>query len=202
LRGEVIFTMKDARRFSVMEALQRRSMNNREAAMVLNLSVRQIKRIKKKVKKDGLDGVIHGNTNRPSARAFAFKNQVIEMVKTKYYDYNFTHLSEELQDKENISVNRETLRLWLRPLGYGGKTRKQPHHRKRRKRSEKEGQMLFLDGSPHRWFGDDKTTLILCTDDATDEELNRISFRGKAPYSLNHCVCIYCPFNQVYNKAP
>lgn len=75
--------MEDVKRFSVMEVLQRRSMNNREAAMALNLSVRQIKRIKKKVKKDGLDGVIHGNTNRPSAHAFAFKNQAIEYGKDK-----------------------------------------------------------------------------------------------------------------------
>ncbi len=170
MRGEVIF-MKDVKRYSVMDQLNKGAMTNGEAATALNLSVRQIKRIKKKVQEKGLHGLIHGNTGRLSARAFAFKDHVIAMVKGKYFDYNFTHLSEELLDKESISVNRETLRLWLRPLGYGGKKRKQPHHRRRRKRSEKEGQMLFLDGSPHRWFGDELSTLILSTDDATGKPL-------------------------------
>jgi transposase len=146
-------------------------MNNSDAAIALNLSVRQIKRIKKRVKSEGPQGVIHGNRGRPSPRAFDFKDHVMELVKIKYFDYNFTHLSEELEEKENIAVNRETLRQWLRPLGYGGKIRKQPHHRKRRKRSEREGYMLFLDGSPHQWFGKEPFTLLLSTDDATGKPL-------------------------------
>lgn len=96
---------------------------------------------------------------------------MIELAEKKYFDFNFTHLSETLEERERISISRETLRQWLRPLGFGSKMRRQPHYRKRRKRSEKEGQMLFLDGSPHGWFNDEKTTLILCTDDATGKPL-------------------------------
>lgn len=172
-----------------MEALLTGRINNHEAAAALNLSIRQIKRIKKRVKEKGLEGVVHGNRNRPSARALACKDRVIELVKATYYDFNFTHLSEELLNKENISVSRETLRLWLRPLGYGGKVRKKPHHRKRRKRSEKEGQMLFLDGSPHRWFGDKPSTLILSTDDATGKPLHGL-FREEEDLDGCFRVCL------------
>lgn len=126
--------MRDTKKWSIMEALLTGRINNHEAAAALNLSIRQIKRIKKRVKEKGLEGVVHGNRNRPSARALACKDRVIELVKATYYDFNFTHLSEELLNKENISVSRETLRLWLRPLGYGGKVRKKPHHRKRKGR--------------------------------------------------------------------
>lgn len=76
-----------------------------------------------------------------------------------------------LDEREGIQINRETLRKWLRPEGFGGKVRRQKKHRKRRKRSEKEGCMLFLDGSPHQWFGNEKSTLLLCTDDATGKPL-------------------------------
>ena len=31
--------------------------------------------------------------------------------------------------------------------------------------------MLFLDGSPHAWFGEEKTTLLLSTDDSTGKPL-------------------------------
>jgi transposase len=194
LREGVIFTMKDAKRYSVMEQVSRGAMTNCDAAAALNLSVRQIKRIKKKVGEKGLEGILHGNRSRPSARAFPFREQVVKLVKAKYFDYNFTHLSEELLDKEGLSVNRETLRQWLRPLGFGGKVRKQPHHRKRRKRAEREGQMLFLDGSPHRWFGNELSTLILCTDDATGKPLYGL-FQEQEDLDGCFHVCL-----EVFNK--
>ena len=95
----------------------------------------------------------------------------MKLANEKYFDFNFSHLSEMLEEQEGIKINRETLRQWLRPEGFGGKVRKQRRHRKRRKRSEKEGHMLFLDGSPHAWFGEEKTTLLLSTDDSTGKPL-------------------------------
>jgi hypothetical protein len=41
-------------------------MTNREASGAVGLSERQIKRLKKKVKGEGLADVVHGNRNRPS----------------------------------------------------------------------------------------------------------------------------------------
>jgi transposase len=167
----VIFTMEDAKRYGVIEALWEGKMSNGEAAAALSLSKRQIQRMKKKVAQRGPCGLIHGNRGRPSSRVLPWKDHVISLVKEKYSDFNFSHLAETLEEEEHLLVSRETLRLWLRPLGYGGKIRKQPHHRKRRRRSEREGHMLFLDGSPHRWFGEERSTLLLATDDATGKPL-------------------------------
>jgi transposase len=163
--------MEDARRYGVIEALQEGKMSNSEAVAALGLSKRQVQRMKKKVAQNGAPGLVHGNRGRPSSRVLPWKDRVISLVKEKYDDFNFSHLSETLEEEEHLSVSRETLRLWLRPLGYGGKIRKQPRHRKRRTRSEREGQMLFLDGSPHRWFGEERFTLLLATDDATGKPL-------------------------------
>jgi hypothetical protein len=117
--------------------------------------------------------VRHGNRDRPSPRAFPkeFKDRIMGLARDKYFDFNFSHMSQMLEELEDIRVNRETLRQWLRPEGFGDKVRRQRRHRKRRKRSEKEGHMLFLDGSPHRWFGEGKSTLLLCTDDSTGKPL-------------------------------
>ena len=172
MRG-VTFTMEDMKRYSVVKAVIARKMTNGEGAAALGLSVRQLKRIKKKVKRKGMAGIRHGNCGRAPAHAFpeTFKKRVIKVVTRRYKDFNFSHLAEMLEEEEEIRVNHETLRLWLRPLGFGGKVRRKPRHRKRRQRSRKMGQMLFLDGSPHRWFGDIESTLLLVSDDATGNPL-------------------------------
>jgi transposase len=163
----------EVRRYGVIAALLDGKMTNPEAAAVLGVSVRQVKRIKGKVKREGPSGVKHGNRGRPSCRAFPqeIKERTMALAREKYFDFNFSHLAEMLEEQEGIKVSRETLRQWLRPEGFGGKIRKQRRHRKRRKRSEKEGHMLFLDGSPHLWFGEEKTTLLLSTDDSTGRPL-------------------------------
>ena len=173
MKREVIFTMKEVTRYSVIVALIEKKLVTREAAMGLRLSRRQVQRIKKKVTERGPLGLLHGNRGRPPAHAFPpeLRERAIVLAQERYFDFNFSHLSEMLAEEEGIRINRETLRRWLRPLGFGGKVHKLPRHRRRRERSSREGQMLFLDGSPHRWFGEQSSTLILCTDDATGKPL-------------------------------
>ncbi len=151
---------EEVRRYGVIAATVEGKMTNREAAAVLGICVRQIKRLKMKVKKEGPLGIRHGNRDKRSPKAFpeVLRKRVITLAKKKYFDFNFSHLSEMLKEQEGIRINRETLRRWLRPEGFGGKIRRERKHRKRRKRSEKEGSMLFLDGSPHLWFGNEKST--------------------------------------------
>lgn len=188
--GGVAFTMQDVKRYSVVKAVMDRKMTNREGAAALDCSVRQLKRIKKKVKKQGVAGIRHGNCGRAPAHAFSrkFRKQVIAIAKRRYQDFNFSHLSEMLEEEEHICVNRETLRQWLRPLGFGGKVRRQRRHRKRRQRSARMGQLLFLDGSPHHWFGTTQSTLLLCTDDATGEPLCGL-FRDEEDLDGCFAVC-------------
>lgn len=62
IQNELItMTKKEARRYKVICELQAGKLDGTEASKLLNLSIRQVKRIKKKVKKDGVKGVIHGN---------------------------------------------------------------------------------------------------------------------------------------------
>ena len=191
MRGEVTFTMKEMTRYGIIQSLLEGKMVNREAALALDLSMRQVKRLKRKVEPLGPAGVLHGNKGRLPAHAYSpeKKHLIITMAEERYFDFNFSHLSEMLEEEEGIRVNRETLRLWLRPRGFGSKVRRMPKHRKRRTRSAQEGKMLFLDGSPHRWFGEEESTLILCTDDATG---NPIYGRFQQEEDLDGCfhVCL------------
>jgi len=173
VKGEVTLTMRQWRRFDIIRSTLEEKMTTKHAAEILGLSRRQVQRLKKRIRQKGPLGILHGNRGRKPPHAFPpeLKDRVIALVKSTYFDFNFSHLSEILVTEEGLHINRETLRRWLRPLGFGKKLRKRPTHRTRRKRSTQLGQMLFLDGSPHQWFGSKLSTLILCTDDATGKPL-------------------------------
>jgi len=191
MRGEVTFTMKEVTRYRIVQRVLEGKIVNKEAASALGLSIRQVKRLKRKVEHLGPAGVLHGNKGRVPAHAYSpeERSRVIAVAEERYFDFNFSHLSEMLEKEEGIRVNRETLRLWLRPRGFGGKARRMPKHRRRRTRSTQEGKMLFLDGSPHQWFGEEESTLILCTDDATG---NPLCGRFQQEEDLDGClrVCL------------
>jgi transposase len=173
MSGEESITMAELNRYEVIKSVLDKRLTNKEAGRSLQLSIRQIQRIKKRVLSAGVRGILHGNKGRKPGHAFSaeFKAEAMDLFRRKYFDFNFSHLSDYLLEAEDIKIGRETLRKWLRAAGLGGKKHRQPVHRKRRIRCGKEGQMLFLDGSPHGWFGNVQSTLILCTDDATGKPL-------------------------------
>lgn len=193
----VTFTMRETVRYGVIQVLLEKKINNKEAASALGLSMRQVQRIKKKVTQQGPEGLLHGNKGRRPFHSFSIgkKEKVCTLAQERYFDFNFSHLSEIMEEEEGMKVNRETLRQWLRPLGFGGKVRKQPHHRKRRKRSSSEGALLFLDGSPHLWFGTEPSTLILATDDATGKPLYGLFQKEE---DLNGCLLVCIEVCRIY----
>ena len=197
MTGEVIFTMREATRYSLIRSLLEGKTVNKGVALALRLSVRQIKRLKEKVRRQGASGVIHGNKGRLPAHAFSpeTRQQIIALAEQRYNYFNFSHLSEMLAEEEGIRINRETLRQWLRPRGFGRKIRNMPKHRRKRPRSAREGARLFLDGSPHPWFGEEETTLLLCTDDATGKPLYGLFQKEE---DLNGCfrVCSHVFLHQ------
>jgi len=147
-----------------------------EAAMMLDLSRRQVFRLKAAVRASGPFGIIHGNTGRPSAIAKppALHDHVIELYRNEFFDYNATHFTEALNEECGITIGYSTVLRWLRGADISLRQhRANVCHRCRRERRARFGEWLFLDGSPHHWLGltRPKVTLILATDDATGRPL-------------------------------
>ncbi len=143
-----------------------------EAARVLELSIRQVRRLLGRYRADGSAGLVHGNRARVPAHRIpdAIRDQVVELATTTYAGVNHTHLAELLAEREGLEIAERTLRRILaeasvRPT----RTRRPPRHRSRRERMPREGQLLQVDGSRHRWFGPDFgfATLVAGIDDAT-----------------------------------
>jgi hypothetical protein len=145
------------------------------AAEILKISPRQIYRLRAKIKTQGEIGIVHGLRGRTPVNALTTSlcKKIMALYTDKYEKHNFTHFTEILNEEESIPISRETVRKLLRKEGKGGKIRKTQKHRKRRQRKAREGEMVFLDGSPHHWLGDENApcTLLLSCDDATGKPL-------------------------------
>ena len=145
-----------------------------EAALVLGVSERHSYRIKARIGKEGVKGVIHGNRGRRCSWKLSEKTvkRLVELARGKYRGFNDHHLTEKLKEEEQIKLSREKIRQILRSHGIASpRKRRPPKHRSRRQRREAEGMMLQLDGSPHDWLEGrgPYLTLIGAIDDATSK---------------------------------
>ena len=142
------------------------------AAKLLNKSKRTIERYLQLYHKNGVQFVVHKNTGKTPANKIpdSIKQQVQLLIKEKYFDVNLQHLADLLIANEDIAVKRETLRSWAHDIHHVKRAkRKRAKARKRRDRMVSPGLLLQMDGSPHRWFGHEKSCLIAMIDDATSE---------------------------------
>jgi transposase InsO family protein len=148
-------------------------------AQLLGISPRQMKRLRRKLKQRGVEGLLHGNRGKaPWNKTVSEKiKQVVELARGRYQGLNDTHLTEKLKEKEKIAVSRPTVRTILRQAGIAAvRKRGVKRHYKRRERKAQEGALLLWDGSPHHWFGDQQGeyNLTAVIDDATGALLHGV----------------------------
>lgn len=177
MRGRTFaLSQKELQRVSVISACVKGNMACARAAELLSLSVRQVRRLKKRLREDGEAALAHANRGRPSPRRLpaAVRRSILHLARTTYAGFNDHHLCEKLCEVEGFRLSRETLRRLLRHAGLGSpRKRRAPAHRQRRLRSPREGELVQLDGSPHDWLegrGPGLTALGL-QDDATGKIL-------------------------------
>lgn len=148
----------------------------REAADLLNLSERQVIRLKGGVIKEGPAFIIHKNRGRKPSHAISgeMRRTIIKLKQSeKYREANFNHFRELLEEHEGVSVSYPTVHRVLSQAGIISpkKHRKRKGHH-RRKRKPQEGMLVQIDASLHTWFiGGEKCSLHGAIDDATGKIL-------------------------------
>lgn len=156
MRGRTFaLSQKELQRVSVIATCVKGDMACARAAELLSLSVRHIRRLKKRLREQGEAALAHANRGRPSPRRLPrrIRQAVVRLARTTYAGFNDHHLCEKLCEVEGFSLSRETLRRLLRQAGLGSpRKRRPPAHRQRRLRSAREGELIQLDGSPHDWL--------------------------------------------------
>ena len=184
---------KELQRVSVITACVKGDMACASAAGLLCLSVRQIKRLKRRLREDGEAALAHANRGRPSPRRLPERTRqaVLRLYRTKYAGFNDHHLCEKLNEVEGLSLSRETLRRLLRQEGHGSpRKRRAPAHRQRRLRVAREGELVQLDGSPHDWLAGrgPRLTLLGMQDDATGKILAAQFFLSESAEGYFHLL--------------
>ena len=167
---------KELTRYRVLCGVLEGQLALQEAASALAVSPRHARRLLKRLRERGAEGLVHGNRGRrPSNRTpDKLREQILAWVEDRYAGFNDTHLAEILAEREGISIGRETLRSILRAAGHRPKRRRRPkRHHRHRERSAAKGLMVLWDGSPHRRLGDEHPpiTLMAAVDDADGELL-------------------------------
>ena len=160
------------RRAQVLNELLDGRLTSGQAAVVLRVSERQVKRSKAAYRRDGPAALVHGNRGRAAWNAVpaAVRARVIDLARGRYAGLNWQHLTEKLAEVEGLALDRTTVRRILLAAGLRSpRPRRAPAHRRRRERMPREGMLLQADGSPHRWLGPERPSLTLvgAIDDAT-----------------------------------
>jgi hypothetical protein len=164
-----------------------------EGAKLLGISARQMKRLRRRMKHGGIEALVHGNRGKGAWNKTALeeREKVIELAGGRYRGLNDTHLTEKLKEKEKIVLSRPTVRRLLRAAGIAAvRKRGVKRHYKRRERKAQEGALLLWDGSPHRWFGQEKGewSLMAVMDDATGALLHGVFAREEDAQSYLICL--------------
>src|SRR5689334_2248195 len=106
-------------------------------AKLLGISPRQMKRLRRKLKQRGVEGLLHGNRGKaPWNKTVSEKiKQVVELARGRYQGFNDSHLTEKLREKAKIALSRPTVRTILRQGGIAAvRKRGVKRHYKRRVR--------------------------------------------------------------------
>jgi len=143
-----------------------------QAAEIIGISDRQMRRWKRRYEAHGYDGLYDRRKGKPSPRKVAMETaeKILELYRERYPDFNVRHFHEKLREEHGIALSYMWVKLALQGAGLVKKGRRGGVHRKRRPRRPLPGMLLHLDASEHRWFQDDRWhDLIAVMDDATSE---------------------------------
>lgn len=173
--AQKLITMSEVElsRYDIIKKLLDKKLKNSQAAKLLDLSIRQIKRMKNRVREKGAEGLIHKNRGRDSNRKIKeeTKEKIIKTIKSEYSDFGPTFAREKLKENHEIEIGKETLRqIMIEEKLWMPKPRKSTSkYHSWRARKECFGEMEQFDGSYHKWFENraEESCLLLSIDDAT-----------------------------------
>ncbi len=170
--GDITMNIRDTRRIAVLDKLKDKSIKQGKAAELLGVSVRQVRRLVVRYKREGARGVIHKLRGLPGNHQADEKvlDTALEIIRSKYPDFSVTLAHEKLVAHHSFPYSRETLREAMITVGMWSikRQKKLVLHQIRMRRSC-EGELVQIDGSPHDWFEGraQYCNLIVFIDDAT-----------------------------------
>ena len=143
-----------------------------EAAEIIGVSDRTMRRWRERLEEHGYDGLTDRRKGKQSQRRVPVKTceEVLGLYQERYFDLSAKHFHEKLKEEHSIELSYTWVKQALQGAGLVERRRRRGPHRRRRERRPLPGMLLHIDGSQHRWLNDDRWyDLIVVLDDATSE---------------------------------
>ena len=182
----ITMSRRETKRLHIIHQALDKRITQKKAAELVGLSSRQLRRMIKRVRAEGDEGISHRSRGKDSSHCVPkkIKEKALKLYREKYNDFGPTFASEKLLDVHAIKVSKETLRLWLNKENIPYQKRKDRKHRQWRERKHHFGEMVQMDGSHHDWFEGrgPKCVLMGYIDDATGTVYGRFyDYEGTMP---------------------
>jgi transposase len=167
---------REITRLEAMQRIKDKRLTQKEAARMLSLSVRQIKRLYRAYKAQGARGLVSQRRGKPSNNRLdaEMEQKAIDLLYEHYRDFGPTLAHEKLTEKHHLRISRESVRgIMIAEQIWKPKHAKQPSTHQMRERRACFGELVQIDGSDHDWFEGrgPKCTLLVYIDDATGQLL-------------------------------
>ncbi len=165
---------------------------------MLGISERHVKRLLRAYRQSGAEGLISKRRGKPSNNQMKeeVKQQAIDLIYSQYHDFGPTLAHEKLTEKHGLKLSVETVRKLMITEGLWKpkKAKKLVVHQMRERRACL-GELVQLDGSPHKWFEDrgEACNLLAFIDDATGRLMELYFTPGETTFSYFAATQRYLP---------
>src|SRR5689334_5158286 len=162
---------KEISRLEVIQRLEGKRLKQSEAAQMLGIGVRQVKRLLCAYRKHGAGGLISKQRGQASHNQLdeEVKRKALNLLSSKYRGFGPTLACEKLVELEGLKISDESVRRLMIAEGLwkARKTAKLVVHQMRERRACF-GELVQIDGSPHAWFEErgPACCLLVLIDDA------------------------------------
>jgi transposase len=165
-------------RCRILEMVDRNHITLKEAASLVSLSYRHLRRLYKRYKDNGESGFVHGLQGKKSNRKIKknLRKKILSRYKKDYQHYGPTFTAQKLSHL-GYAISRETLRRWLIDEGLWRQNEKHIYQRCNKKVQKNFGERIWLFVHEHTWLGKTYNNLYLfcLMDEATGVTLSYIS---------------------------
>jgi transposase len=114
-----LMSQKEAQRLGILERVLDKALAQADAARLLGLSVRQVKRLCRRLREQGASGLISRRRGQPSNRRIplAQAEHFVELMRQHYPDFGPLLAHEYLKREHGLTCSVETLRSWMIAAG-------------------------------------------------------------------------------------
>jgi len=165
----------------------------KKAAKILGMSVRNLRRWRKRYLERGGVGLLDLRKGQPSPKAASQqeRQEILDLYQERYLGFNARHFHEIAVREHGVKRSYSFVKQLLQSAGLVKKCKKRGRHHKRREPKELFGEMLHIDGSYHEWLAlcpGQKQTMISIVDDATSRVLYSQLWPSESTKAIMHAL--------------